>query len=251
MRLCFAIVAMLLTVFGFDQKTFAKSEMVKLPAGSYAPFYKLKNKGDLKEPSDVKLDEFFLDKREITNSEFLTFVRKHPKWSRTKVRRIFAENGYLKQWSSELSFLRALADKPVVNVSWFAAQAYCESEGKSLPTTDQWEYALNDNGRTAKAVQDQSLLWFEKPNSDNAVATQFVNEFGIQNLVGSAWEWTLDFKDFLILTSDNKSFFCGNGSQAATNKEDYPAFMRYSFRSSLKASFVTNNLGFRCAKEIK
>jgi formylglycine-generating enzyme len=28
---------------------------------------------------------------------------------------------------------------------------------------------------------------------------------------------------------------------------DYPAFMRYSMRASLKASYTTDNLGFRCA----
>ncbi len=31
---------------------------------------------------------------------------------------------------------------------------------------------------------------------------------------------------------------------------NFPAFMRYGFRSSLKADYCVHNLGFRCAKDL-
>ena len=44
--------------------------------------------------------------------------------------------------------------------------------------------------------------------------------------------------------------FAGRGfGQGAKKVEDFPAFMRYGFRSSLKADYCVHNLGFRCAKD--
>ena len=54
-----------------------------------------------------------------------------------------------------------------------------------------------------------------------------------------------------VVTPDwTGSFFCGAGAQGARDVENYPAFMRYGFRSSLKADYCIHNLGFRCAKDL-
>ena len=46
------------------------------------------------------------------------------------------------------------------------------------------------------------------------------------------------------------SFFAARVAQGARDVENYPAFMRYGFRSSLKADYCVHNLGFRCAKDL-
>ena len=48
----------------------------------------------------------------------------------------------------------------------------------------------------------------------------------------------------------DRQLFCGGGSQGARDVQIYPAFMRYGFRSSLKANYCVHNLGFRCAKDL-
>ncbi len=48
----------------------------------------------------------------------------------------------------------------------------------------------------------------------------------------------------------DRRFFCGASAQDAQDVDDYPAFMRYAFRSSLKADYCIHNLGFRCAKDL-
>ena len=40
--------------------------------------------------------------------------------------------------------------------------------------------------------------------------------------------------------------FCGSGSIGVSDATDYPAFMRYALRSSLKANYTVENVGFRC-----
>jgi formylglycine-generating enzyme len=47
-----------------------------------------------------------------------------------------------------------------------------------------------------------------------------------------------------------RQLFCGAGSLDASNRSDYAGFMRFGFRSSLRAGYTVPNLGFRCAMNI-
>ena len=121
------------------ERTVAAAEMTKVEGGSYRPLY-LK-----KETSLIKVKPFQIDKYPVTNAEFAEFVKKHPQWQKGKVSSKQAEPAYLKHWVKTGS--NSYAPKPnelkhpVTNVSWFAANAYCTSQGKCLLTMDQWEFA--------------------------------------------------------------------------------------------------------------
>jgi formylglycine-generating enzyme required for sulfatase activity len=145
----------------------------------------------------------------------------------------------------------------VTNVSWFAAQAYCRARGLRLPTTAQWEYALADRGREQDEVRSRSLEWFAKPNPPrpDAVGLGYPNGFGVRDMVGLVWEWTLDF-DAYATTAESRdpngkesAEFCGAAAAGVADPSDYPAFMRYALRGSLKAKYTADNVGFRCAGE--
>ena len=235
--------------------------MVLVPGGVYEPFFARKARqqgGDLLPPETVTIKSFRLDRTPVTNAQFTGFVTRHPEWRKSGVPSLFAEGHYLGRWPEDLSFgPPEAAQRPVTNVSWFAAEAYCEAQGKVLPTTDQWEYALFDRGRGGDVVRDHILAWYAVPNSADLpiVDDAEMNGYGVAGLIGLVWEWTLDFSSALTgaeLRSSgdkNKAQFCGSGSLGAKDATDYAAFMRYSFRASLKASYTTANLGFRCAKE--
>jgi formylglycine-generating enzyme required for sulfatase activity len=82
------------------------------------------------------------------------------------------------------------------------------------------------------------------------------NYFGVYDLHGLVWEWVADFNTAMV-TGDaradsglDRQLFCGSGSEGAKDRNNFPAFMRYGFRSSLKASYTVHNLGFRCAKDL-
>ena len=79
------------------------------------------------------------------------------------------------------------------------------------------------------------------------------NYYGVRGLHGLVWEWVSDFN--VAIPGDSRGgvdtrFFCGNNSQNAQAMDDYPAFMRLAFRSSLKADYCIHNLGFRCARDL-
>ena len=231
--------------------------MALLPSGSYTPLYLESGKADnLKEQSNY-IDTFWLDRVPVTNRQYLEFVKKYPEWRKSHVKRVFVDSSYLQHWNDDLTIqdLSEL-DSPVVNVSWFSASAYCESQGKRLPTTDEWEYALADNGRNYEEVQKHVLDWYSVPNAKlSGVGSKSANGFGVYDLVGSIWEWSLDFNSFMVSSdsrdSGQKEMFCGGGSLNTSNPKDYAAFMRYSYRASLLGSFTGKNLGFRCAKDAK
>src|SRR5436305_631036 len=71
--------------------------MVQIPAGNYTPILRGKD-----EPERVSVAAYWLDARPVTNAEFLEFVRANPKWRRSQVAAIFADAGYLGDWSGDL-----------------------------------------------------------------------------------------------------------------------------------------------------
>lgn len=227
----------------------AAADPVRIAGGVFTPLY-----GSAKKP--VRVDSFEIDATPVTNAEFLAFVGNQPQWRKNAVSPLFAEAGYLQHWSSpEAPGANVLADGPVVNVSWFAAKAYCAAQGKRLPTVNEWEYVASRPIPGAD-VRQVILDWYSVPTPDalSSVSSGYRNASGVFALHGLIWEWTLDFNSAMVTGESradgslDKSLFCGAGSANAADKSDYAAFLRFGFRSSLKANYTVNNLGFRCVK---
>lgn len=74
------------------------------------------------------------------------------------------------------------------------------------------------------------------------------------DLHGLIWEWVEDFNTIFVTgesredSSFNKNMSCGAGAMSGADKENYAAFMRFAFRSSLKGKSSAWNLGFRCVR---
>lgn len=232
--------------------------MVLIPAGDYAPLLRGKD-----EPASVPVRAFYLDVQPVTNADFLAFVRANPKWQRSRVSPLFADTGYLGDWAGDLELGdRAAPDAPVVRVSWFAARAYAAWRGARLPTTAEWEHAaeggfVTTDGRNEPAYREAALAWFAQPTPERfpAAGAGRPNIYGVRDLLTLVWEWVDDFNTAMVTgesradTGLDRALFCGAGAADARDLANYPAFMRAGFRSSLRASYVVPNLGFRCAKD--
>lgn len=235
------------------------SEMVFVSGGYYIPLFK----EDIDEKT--KVENFFLDVYPVTNAEFLAFVKANPQWRKSAIKRIFADKSYLKNWKSDLEpGEKVNLNGPVTFVSWFAAKAYAEWVGKRLPTVAEWEYAASASKNKKNASDDDEqikkiLEWYSQLSADiiPVVGSTEKNYWGVYDMHGLIWEWTYDFNTVLV-TGDSRgdgsierNLFCGSGSVNAKDVKNYPAFMRYGYRSSLKANYTTHNLGFRCAKDFQ
>jgi len=100
-------------------------------------------------------------------------------------------------------------DKPVVHVSWYEAQAYCNWAGRRLPTEVEWETAA-----AAEPASGGTLLGSRRrrfPWGDDAPDATRANldwraggvvevdahgagdsAFGCRQMIGNVWEWTAD-----------------------------------------------------------
>jgi sulfatase modifying factor 1 len=157
------------------------------------------------------------------------------------------------------------ADHPVVHVSWHDAQAFAAWCGQRLPTETEWEYAaragssatfpwgaeLEPDGRQMANVWQGS---FPDHNTldDGWYATCPVdafdpNAFGLSNLIGNVWEWTLDCFDRLLdgAADPDASRALKGGSFLC--HASYCSRYRPAARSAAAPDSSASNVGFRCA----
>lgn len=253
-------IACLLLMFPVAGLIAGAADYVKLPGGSFRTALKYE---DLK--GNMRIAPFALMRKPVTNAEFLVFVRSHPDWRRDRVASVFAEPRYVSHWAGPVTLgPTALPQQPVVQVSWFAAQAYCEAQGARLPTWVEWEYAaaadeVRRDARSDPLWRDRILHWYSQPSNRplQRAGLQGPNAYGVQDLHGLVWEWTEDFSSLLV-DADNrnqgdadKAKFCGAGALSMNDRDHYAVLMRVAMLSSLDAEDTTANLGFRCAKEVK
>ncbi len=197
---------------------------------------------------------FAMRETPVTRGEFTAFLRSHPEWQREQAPQAFASKGYLVADGAD--------DAPQTAVSWFAAQAYCESEGARLPTWLEWEYAAAADATRPDARSDPRWLanilgWYARPASAALPAVGgAANYYGVRDLHGLVWEWVDDFNSLLV-NADSRSAedpdrlkFCGAGAIDLQDRQNYAVLMRIALLSSLGAADSTASLGFRCAKEI-
>jgi formylglycine-generating enzyme required for sulfatase activity len=209
----------------------------------------------------VQVQPFAMRELPVSVGEYATFVKSHSQWQRGRVPALFADKRYLLDWQSPLQpDASASLRSPVVNVSWFAAKAFCESEGARLPTWLEWEYAAaadesRTDARADPAWRRRILSWYEQPTGARLAAVGGApNVYGVRNLHGLVWEWVDDF-NALFIAGDSRTQgdpdllkFCGSGAINIIDRDSYAVLMRIALLSSLNAADTTGTLGFRCVR---
>jgi formylglycine-generating enzyme len=147
----------------------------------------------------VNLDAFYIDRYEVTNGRYRQFVNatghRLPQHPANPARTLWKGN----QVSD------TVAERPVVNVDWHDAAAYCAWAGKRLPTEAEWEKAARgtDDRRfpwgnvepTAKHLNFNQRWIGEKTLMPVGSYEAGKSPYGAYDMAGNVWEWVADWYD--------------------------------------------------------
>jgi serine/threonine-protein kinase len=188
---------------------------------------------------DVTVNDFYLDKFEVTNEEYQRFV-------------VETQHDPPPDWT-EGAFDPHNTKLPVVNVSWLDAKAYAEWARKRLPTEQEWEYAARgseDNlypwGNDWSSQCSNSLE--DKHNQPVAVGSyeRGVSWCGIYDLAGNVAEWVAD--DFRPYPGSSAKPDPGFKVLRGGSFKSPQNFLVATYRGWDAAGQKWPWLGFRCAK---
>lgn len=172
----------------FDIYPWGEIPFVKIPKGEF-------EMGEGKEKFKFNIPyDYWISRFEVTNQAFARFVE---------------ATGFKEGWGAKDKNNKP--DHPVVNVSWHKARKYCAwltktygndfsaGWGFRLPTEAEWEKAAR--GTDARAFPwGNEFSQYRCNSSENGIKTtspvdaytpQGDSPYGVADMVGNVWEWTL------------------------------------------------------------
>ena len=133
----------------------------------------------------VCVDDFYLDKTEVTQKQWIDIIGHNPSKFKS-------------------------GDRPVERVSWNNIQDFIKKLNKAtgmnyrLPTEAEWEYAARSGGGKEKwaGADEESELgeyaWYYSNSArdgTHSVAGKKPNGLGLYDMMGNVWEWCSDWYD--------------------------------------------------------
>jgi formylglycine-generating enzyme required for sulfatase activity len=237
-------------------------EMVRVPAGE---FLMGNNEGptDERPQHKVVLSEFYIDRKQVTNGQFAHFLNatgaQGPRGERyydsdDNDARIHRRGS---RWVADDGH----ENRPVVEVSWYGATAYCAWLAKRLPTEAEWEKA-------ARGTDTRKYPWGnEKPESSRAHFNAGWNDFldvgslvkgaspyGVLDMAGNGWEWVSSaYRPYPYSATDGREDLTqeqvrgtrGGGHDSGADELTTTHRGRHVSRNFRSGH---HNIGFRCAR---
>lgn len=150
-----------------------------------------------------RLDEFLIDRYEVTNRDFKKFVENGGYARRDYWKVPFVKDGRTLLWEQAMkqfvdptgqpgpstweagTYPDLQGDYPVTGISWYEAAAYAEFAGKRLPTVYHWIRAANPDESTFQIP----LSNFSGVHTLPVGASKAVGLYGTHDIAGNAREW--------------------------------------------------------------
>ncbi|WP_416137909.1 selenoneine synthase SenA [Halomonas sp. HK25] len=176
-----------------------------------------------KPPMEVEIAPFSIARAPVTNAEFAAFVddggyTRRELWSEAGWRwrqqqqaqaPVYWRRDANGRWEARRfdRWLPLPLLQPVMNVSWYEAEAWCQWAGRRLPSEAEWEVAASREPSpdgAALAPGKRRFPWGDTPPDarlanldgwrlatlDVAALPDGDSAFGCRQMLGNVWEWT-------------------------------------------------------------
>ncbi len=230
--------------------------MVSIPGGCFEMGDTFGDGGADELVHRVCLDDFKMDKYEITNKEFEKF---RPDFTESRK----AEHGGKKVSPDD--------NTPVVMVTWYEADEYCRSVGKRLPTEAEWEYSAREGGKRVRFGTGKDTIGSDEANYDSTagdfpynhkgeyrgkttpVGSFASNAFGLHDMSGNVLEWCADWysTDYYKSSPEKNPKGPSFGTHRVLRGGSWinlATDMRASDRLDIGPTYRFINVGFRCSQ---
>ncbi|WP_404790155.1 SUMF1/EgtB/PvdO family nonheme iron enzyme [Altericista sp. CCNU0014] len=252
--------------------------MAFIPRGKFPVVYANTEALDRQNQS-VMIDDFYIDKYEVSNREYRSFLNEIEKSSlsyqifyNAQPKYKLDKNGHQPGNWGELIYQKfsGSENNPVINIDWYDAFAYCAWQGKRLPTVLEWEKAASGRDRSGNAVIF-SYPWgnntdFLRANTidkwenfPDRRTTEEVNKYpegvsyyGVFNMIGNAYEWTDIWYIESFLNKDRPATLSNYRKQALKGGSfGQPQLATHIYENAESSLIDTSQrdlqYGFRCA----
>ena len=199
---------------------------------------------------EVYLDEYFIDKFEVTNKQYSLCVNAG-ECSLPEIKDFYNYTNYENQ--------------PVVYVDWEQAKTYCNWAERDLPTEAQWEKA-------ARGIDKRIYPWGnEEPNENLAnfylTSPKSIFEvgsfpdgkspYGVMDMAGNVWEWVNDWYGDDYYSETKNNIMNPQGPKSGDSHvfrggafQNTPWIIRTTTRMQTYLDRTGRDLGFRCVLNI-
>ncbi|HSG29475.1 MAG TPA: SUMF1/EgtB/PvdO family nonheme iron enzyme [Candidatus Krumholzibacterium sp.] len=221
--------------------------MVLIPAGSF--IMGRNDSWDRHPAHEVRIDSFYMDEREVTNSQYYRFC--------VETGRPLPE-----LWGSDRYHCGAdYPDHPVVGVTYADANAYAGWSGKRLPTEAEWEFAARgglagaDFPNGGPPAPASANFRAGNPLRGTMPAGSYPpNGYGLFDMCGNVSEWVRDFYyiDYYGRSPSRNPVCTEEGNLRCIRGGGWHSGMMcasVTSRNGLRSYWVDFCLGFRCARD--
>ena len=196
-----------------------KIEFIDIPGGCFwQGYFEKSNKigfDNEKNCFKTTVEKFSVSKTLITNHMYLKFINDNgykndeywsfngKLWKNNKLYKMYPlywakiNNNWYVNYFGEVIPLKMLYNYPIVHISWYEAEAFCNWLGVRLLSETEWEYLSTNASETyypwgdtednlSMCNLDYNNKWISSVKNNNILTN---NKWNIEQLIGNCWEW--------------------------------------------------------------